>query len=378
MKKIIYTEVAILIEVKGLTKRYVAGRAAVDDLTFTIEKGHIYGLLGLNGAGKSTTLNLITGAISPTCGEISVCGHDLLIDPAAAKACVGYLPENPPLYGDLTPDEYLTFVGRAKGIPKKDLALSVKQALNATGTYPVRNRLISTLSKGYKQRIGIAQAMLGRPQILILDEPTVGLDPGQVIELRKLILSLGKDHTVILSSHILSEIAEVCDRILILSDGRLVVDDSLSGLQKLCPTSDMLELTVAVPEERAREILSKVPGIVSANYENDGNRCNIRLTVQAGKDIREAVFFAFAGAHRAILSMNLRAFTLEDIFLRVIGSKDEKPAASPKTKRKPGKQAPPKEAAAPKKAKFSLFTEEKKNPAPDDEDDGDDYRPLFH
>ncbi len=367
-----------MIEVKGLTKRYATGRAAVDALTFTIEKGHIYGLLGLNGAGKSTTLNLITGALSPTEGEISICGHDLLTDPAPAKACIGYLPENPPLYGDLTPDEYLTFVGRAKGIPKKDLALSVKKALNATGTYPVHDKLISTLSKGYKQRIGIAQAMLGQPQILILDEPTVGLDPGQVIELRKLILSLGKDHTVILSSHILSEIAEVCDRILILSEGRLVVDDTLSGLQKLCPTSDMLELTVAVPEERAREILTKVPSIVSAVYESDGNRCNIRLTVASGKDIREAVFFAFASAHRAILSMSLRQVTLEDIFLRVISERVEKSASTPKKGRKQ-RQSPPKNPDPPaKKKKITLFTERQEEKNDSDEDDGDDYRPLFH
>lgn len=371
-----------MIEVRELTKRYTAAKAAVDMLSFHIEKGHIYGLLGLNGAGKTTTLNLITGALSATDGQITVCGHDLLTEPIAAKACIGYLPENPPLYGDMTPAEYLTFVARAKGIGRTDIPLSVKHVLNAAGIYEVRDKLISALSKGYRQRVGIAQAMLGDPPILILDEPTVGLDPGQVIELRKLILSLGKDHTVILSSHILSEVAEVCDRILILSDGHLVVDDSLAGLQKLCPTDDVLEITTALPPDKAREVLFRVPGIVSARYETEDGLTCIRLT--CSKDIREAVFFAFAGAHRAILSMNLRKFTLEDIFLRVIAQDQAEPSLK---KGKKGRIASPKKEKMSdkpvKKAKFAFLTENQSDPEnPDDTDnpddpDGDDYRPLF-
>lgn len=374
-----------MIEVSGLTKRYSAAGAAVQSLSFHIEKGHIYGLLGLNGAGKTTTLNLITGALSPTEGEISVCGHDLLTDPIAAKACIGYLPENPPLYPDMTPAEYLTFVARAKGIGRADVQTAVRHVLNATGTDGVKNKLISTLSKGYRQRIGIAQAMLGDPPILILDEPTVGLDPGQVIELRRLILSLGKDHTVILSSHILSEVSEVCDRILILSGGRLAVDDSLAGLQKLCPTDDLLEITTALPPEKAKELLSRVPGIVSAQYTAEDGITTARLT--CSKDVREAVFFAFASAHRAILSMNLRKFTLEDIFLRVIAQDNASPSPKKGKKRPSAPNNPPKKESRPaKRAKISLFTENPADPGgsgdsgkPDggDDPDGEDYRPLF-
>lgn len=372
-----------LIEVSNLTKRYTAESAAVDNITFTIEKGHIYGLLGRNGAGKTTTLNLLTGALAATDGKITVCGHDLLTDPEAAKACIGYLPELPPLYSELTPAEVLSFVAEARGIPGKDRPLAVRKALNATDTFSVRHQLISSLSKGYRQRVGIAQAMVGDPPILILDEPTVGLDPGQVLDLRKLILSLGKEHTVILSSHILSEIAEVCDRILILSDGKLVADDSLEALLRKHPARGILDLSVAAPAEKAKQILLPVHGIGQATYTQDGRECRIRLICSDKQDIREAVFFAFAAAHKAILSMGYRQTTLEDIFLSITDSaaKSDEKSQIPAKKNKKAPQMPVK---MPSKKKISLLTDietGKTNPDgetdSDEEDDGDDYRPLF-
>ncbi|MGM9681438.1 MAG: ABC transporter ATP-binding protein [Eubacteriales bacterium] len=372
-----------MIEVSNLTKRYTAESAAVDNISFTIEKGHIYGLLGRNGAGKTTTLNLLTGALAATDGKITVCGHDLLTDPEAAKACIGYLPELPPLYPELTPAEVLSFVAEARGIPGKDRPLAVRKALNATDTFSVRHQLISSLSKGYRQRVGIAQAMVGDPPILILDEPTVGLDPGQVLDLRKLILSLGKDHTVILSSHILSEIAEVCDRILILSDGKLVADDSLEALLRKHPARGILDLSVAAPAEKAKQILQTVHGIGQATYTQEGRECRIRLICSDKQDIREAVFFAFAAAHKAILSMGYRQTTLEDIFLSITDAaakSDENPQIPVKKKKK----TPQMPVKSPSKKKISLLTDIEKgktNPDgetdTDDEDDGDDYRPLF-
>ncbi|MGM9636834.1 MAG: ABC transporter ATP-binding protein [Eubacteriales bacterium] len=370
-----------MIEVCNLTKRYTAEVAAVDNISFTIEKGHIYGLLGRNGAGKTTTLNLLTGALAATDGTVTVCGHDLLTEPEAAKACIGYLPELPPLYPELTPAEVLSFVAEARGISGKDRPLAVRRALNATNTLSVERKLISSLSKGYRQRVGIAQAMVGDPPILILDEPTVGLDPGQVLELRKLILSLGKDHTVILSSHILSEITEVCDRILILSEGKLVADDSLDALLRKHPARGILELTVAAPAEKAKEILQNVRGIGQATYTAEGRECHIRVTCSDKQDIREAVFFAFASAHKAILSMGYRQTTLEDIFLSITEKKDEKPK-NPVKKKAKETQMPDKTASKSKsKQRISLLADTEKSQSDadgeSDEDDGDDYRPLF-
>lgn len=369
-----------LIEVSNLTKRYTEEVAAVDSISFNIEKGHIYGLLGRNGAGKTTTLNLLTGALAATDGTVRICGHDLLTEPEAAKACIGYLPEWPPLYPELTPAEVLSFVAEVRGVPGKDRPLAVRKALNATNTLPVQHKLISSLSKGFRQRVGIAQAMVGDPPILILDEPTVGLDPGQVLELRKLILSLGKDHTVILSSHILSEITEVCDRILILSDGKLVANDSLEALLRKHPARGVLELTVAAPVEKAREILQNIRGIGQASYTPEGRECQIRLICSDKQDIREAVFFAFAAAHRAILSMGYRQTTLEDIFLSIT-DKAKKEDAPKKSAERKVKDSPVFVKDPPKKKKISLLSDtetSRKNPPDEsDEDDGDDYRPLF-
>ena len=218
-----------MIEVSHLTKKY-GGHLAVDDVSFTVEDGQIYGLLGPNGAGKSTIMNIITGYLSATSGQVTVAGHPLPEEADEAKACVGYLPEQPPLYPEMTVGEYLNFVAELKKVPRAQRKEQVLRAARRTGLEKVLPRLIRSLSKGYKQRVGIAQALLGSPKIIILDEPTVGLDPAQVIEMRKLIRELGKAHTVILSSHILSEVQAVCQQVLILSKGKLAASGTLQEL----------------------------------------------------------------------------------------------------------------------------------------------------
>lgn len=218
-----------MIEVSHLTKKY-GGHLAVDDVSFTVEDGQIYGLLGPNGAGKSTIMNILTGYLSATSGQVTVAGHPLPEEADEAKACVGYLPEQPPLYPEMTVEEYLNFVAELKKVPRAQRKEQVLRAARRTGLEKVLPRLIRSLSKGYKQRVGIAQALLGSPKIIILDEPTVGLDPAQVIEMRKLIRELGKAHTVILSSHILSEVQAVCQQVLILSKGKLAASGTLQEL----------------------------------------------------------------------------------------------------------------------------------------------------
>ena len=244
-----------MIQVEHLTKYYGDVRA-VDDLTFTVGDRQVYGFLGPNGAGKSTTMNIMTGCLSPTAGAVTVCGHDILDAPLAAKRCIGYLPEQPPLYLNETPEEYLTFVGEAKGLRGAELRRQVAEVMEQTKLTPMRRRLNAALSKGYKQRVGIAQALLGDPPVIILDEPTVGLDPLQIIEIRALIRRLGERHTVLLSSHILSEVQAVCDKVLILSKGRLAAYDDTENLTSRRDESleeVFLELTDSAAEEVTAE-----------------------------------------------------------------------------------------------------------------------------
>lgn len=243
-----------MIEVSHLSKSY-GSRPAVQDLSFTVPDGQIYGLLGPNGAGKSTIMNILTGYLSATSGQVTVAGHPLPEEADAAKACVGYLPEQPPLYPEMTVQEYLTFAAELKGVKKAERKEQVCRAARRTGLETVLPRLIRSLSKGYKQRVGIAQALLGSPRLIILDEPTVGLDPAQVIEIRKLIRELGRAHTVILSSHILSEVQAVCQQILILSKGHLAAAGSLEELTADGKSLEevFLELTDGEPEEATRE-----------------------------------------------------------------------------------------------------------------------------
>lgn len=220
-----------MIEVRNLTKKY-GDREAVSEISFTVREGHIYGFLGPNGAGKSTTMNMITGYLAASQGEILINGHDILKEPKKARACMGYLPENPPLYQDMTVREYLSFAAEIKGIKKKERPQAIEDAIGTAMLTEVQDRLIRNLSKGYRQRVGIAQAIIGLPEILILDEPTSGLDPKQIMEIRDLIRSLGQNHTVILSSHILSEVEAVCDHVIMISKGRIAADDTLENLTR--------------------------------------------------------------------------------------------------------------------------------------------------
>ena len=306
-----------MIEVSHLTKRY-GGHTAVSDLSFTIEKGQIYGFLGPNGAGKSTTMNIMTGCLAASEGEVRIDGHDIFEEPQQAKRLIGYLPEQPPLYLDRTPREYLTFVGRAKGIKDKALPEQIGRVMEVTQIIDVADRLIKHLSKGYRQRVGIAQALLGDPEVVILDEPTVGLDPKQIIEIRSLIQSLGQKHTVILSSHILSEVQAVCQTILIISKGHLVACDTPENLERLFSGSAAVDLTVEAGEAQTREILAPLDHIRSVDVRPEGtDRCQVTLDTDGDEEVCRAVFFAFSRAGRAILRMTDAKASLEDIFIEL-------------------------------------------------------------
>ncbi|MBR5533641.1 MAG: ABC transporter ATP-binding protein [Ruminiclostridium sp.] len=307
-----------MIEVTHLTKRY-GDHTALSDLSFSIEKGQIYGFLGPNGAGKSTTMNIMTGCLAATSGQVKIGGHDIFEEAAQAKALIGYLPEQPPLYLDRTPREYLTFVAQAKKIPKDRVSAEVDRVLAITQTDQVAHRLIQHLSKGFKQRVGIAQALLGDPDVIILDEPTVGLDPVQIIGIRDLISDLGKDHTVILSSHILSEVQAICSTILIISRGKLVACDTPENLERLFAGSATLELEVEGTPEAIAKALCPIPCLISPEIVSTReNTCRIRL--ESSEDLRDLcrdIFFAFSDASLPILQMTPAKASLEDIFLEL-------------------------------------------------------------
>ena len=317
-----------MIEVKHLTKRY-GNICAVSDLSFTIEKGQIYGFLGPNGAGKSTTMNIMTGCLAATAGEVRIGGYDIFEEPEKAKQLIGYLPEQPPLYLDMTPAEYLSFVARAKHIPSKQIPAQLEHVMTVTQTLDVADRLIKNLSKGYKQRVGIAQALLGNPEVIILDEPTVGLDPLQIIEIRDLIQELGKEHTVILSSHILSEVQAVCQTILIISKGQLVACDTPENLERLFAGTTSINLTVEATGEEVRSILADVEQIASITITTpDDSCCQVQLemgTADAKASCRD-VFFAFSHAGKAILQLTTAKASLEDIFIELTGSEGKEEA----------------------------------------------------
>ena len=309
-----------MIEVKNLVKKY-GDHLAVDHLNFQIEPGRIYGLLGPNGAGKSTTMNIMTGYLGATEGEVLINGHDILKEPEEAKKCIGYLPEIPPLYLDMKVLEYLEFAADLKGIPAEKKEAEIRKVMGMTKLTEVSERLINNLSKGYKQRVGLAQAMLGFSEILILDEPTVGLDPKQIIEIRELIRKLAKDHTVILSSHILAEIREICDYVLIISKGKLVASDTPDHLEELMAGNETVELTVKGTREKTEEILRNISYIQKSEVKKaEPDTVNVILQAETGKDIRENVFFAFAEKKTPILRMETRKVSLEDVFLELTES----------------------------------------------------------
>ena len=308
-----------MIEVKHLTKIY-GDHTAVDDLSFTIQPGKIYGLLGPNGAGKSTTMNIVTGCLAATSGTVTVNGHDIYEDPIAAKRCIGYLPEIPPLYTDMTPYEFLSFVAEAKGVAYDEAARQVREVMELTQISDKQDRLIKNLSKGYRQRVGIAQAMLGNPDIIILDEPTVGLDPKQIIEIRELIRMLGENRTVILSSHILAEVSAVCDHVLIISHGKLVADDTIENLENSVNTTNTLHLSARGDLAAISEILSGIEGILDCEQIPNGNGIlDLKLTVSKERDLRDDIFFAMAEHKIPVLTMELEELTLENIFLSLTG-----------------------------------------------------------
>ena len=308
-----------MITVEHLTK-YYGQHLAVDDISFEITEGHVYGFLGPNGAGKSTTMNIITGCLSATGGKVSIDGHDIFEDPDKAKRLIGYLPEHPPLYMNESPAEYLRFVGEAKGLRGAELTAQIQAVVEKTGLTHVKNRRIAALSKGYKQRVGIAQALLGNPKVIILDEPTVGLDPIQIIEIRDLIKELGQTHTVIFSSHILSEVQAICDRILMIAGGKLVAFGEPEELQKQLLAPNELTLTTDGAEEEIREILGAVAGIteITVKAEQDGHTsvC-IQSSHENIYDLSAGVFRAFAASTRVIYEMTLKRGNLEDVFIEL-------------------------------------------------------------
>ncbi len=309
-----------MIEVTNLTKRY-GTHVAVDDLSFRVEKGQIYGFLGPNGAGKSTTMNIITGYLAASSGIVKINGFDVLKEPEEAKKSIGYLPELPPLYMDMTVLEYLGFVAELKKVPKKDREAQITEIMEKTAITEMSGRLIKNLSKGYKQRVGLAQAMIGYPEVIILDEPSVGLDPKQIIEMRELIRSLGEKHTVILSSHILSEVSAVCDHIMIIAHGKLVASDSPENLQKLMSGSGELQLVVKGEEEAIRESLSTLEGVQSVDKAEctEEDCVKILVTTESGVDVREQAFYKLAEARLPIMSMHRVEKSLEDIFIELTG-----------------------------------------------------------
>ena len=306
-----------MIEVKNLVKKY-GNHTAVDHLNFTIEEGHVYGFLGPNGAGKSTTMNIMTGYLGATEGEVLINGHDILKEPEEAKKQIGYLPELPPLYMEMTVREYLEFVAELKGIAKNKREESINEVEKMVKIWEVENRLIKNLSKGYRQRVGLAQAVLGYPPIIILDEPTVGLDPKQIIEIRDLIKSLGKKHTVILSSHILSEVSAVCDYVMIIAKGQLVASDTPENLSKLMLGSNTVTCTVHGTRKQLVPALNALDA-KEIQYENTPNeeQIKVKITTEKDKDIREELFYALAKANCPILELTSSSMSLEDVFLEL-------------------------------------------------------------
>lgn len=306
-----------LIEVKNLVKRY-GEHVAVDHLSFTVDKGQIYGFLGPNGAGKSTTMNIMTGYLGASEGQVLINGHNILEEPEAAKRCIGYLPELPPLYTDMRVVEYLEFVAELKKVKKEEIELEVEKVIQLVKLKEVEQRLIRNLSKGYRQRVGLAGAILGFPEIIILDEPTVGLDPKQIIEIRELIRELSKQHTIILSSHILAEVREVCDYVMIISKGKLVASDTPEHLEELANRSDAVEITAKACQEKVREVIEQVEGVNQVSFhENKDGTTDAWIDSTGQEDICERIFFAFAKEECPLIKLNRAKASLEEVFLEL-------------------------------------------------------------
>ena len=314
-----------MIKVEHLTK-YYGNHRAVNDLSFEIEPGHVYGFLGPNGAGKSTTMNIITGCLSPTEGSIHIGAFDLFEEPEKAKKLIGYLPEQPPLYPSETPLEYLKFVGAAKGLTEPELSKQVNDVIEQTGLTKMKRRLISAMSKGYKQRVGIAQALLGNPEIIILDEPTVGLDPRQIIEIRNLIKKLGESHTVIFSSHILSEVQALCDQVLIIVNGSLAAYDEPENLERVMSGEAGIRIRALTDNESALKILKNADDNreYKVTEQDDAVQIDIKTDVEDVRAFCCDLFFAFADEKIPLFEMNVKKTSLEDVFIELTAGSDQK------------------------------------------------------
>lgn len=322
-----------MIQVTGLSRRY-GSVLAVSDLSFSIKKGEIVGFLGPNGAGKTTTMNMLTGCLRPSAGSVQLSGFDIDTDAAEARKKIGYLPETPPIYPDMMVEEYLDFVYHLKqcSLPREE---HIQQVCAMSGVTDVYHRIIRNLSKGYRQRVGLAQALIGNPDILILDEPTVGLDPKQMIEIRETIRSLGENHTIILSSHILPEVQAVCDRILVIHHGKIVADGTSAQLSERMEGAEQLDMTIEGEPADVLRTLRAVPGIAQAVVtQEDGKKSVYRITAEPDADIRHSVFDVLSQNRMPILSMQQVELSLEDIFLELTENEQAEAAAEPEEKQK--------------------------------------------
>lgn len=306
-----------MVKVTHLTKKY-GDYLAVDDISFEIENGHVYGFLGPNGAGKSSTMNMITGYLAPTRGTILINDISMMKQPEKAKALIGYLPEIPPLYSDMTVTEYLKFVAELKGISKFERMDKIRGIIETVKLETVEERLIKNLSKGYKQRVGLAQALMADPEIIILDEPTVGLDPKQIVEIRDLIRKLGEDHTVILSTHILSEVSAVCDRVIVISGGRIAADDSIGHLVEQYNEKQQLTLVVKGNSSNAEKVIGTIAGIEEKKMlEENADSCKLRIIAEPGMDIREEISVKCSESGLTVLELNVQNISFEDVYLKL-------------------------------------------------------------
>ena len=307
-----------MIEIEHLVKRY-GSKFAVDDISFRVSRGEIVGFLGPNGAGKSTTLNILTGYLSSTSGSVRVSGIDVLDSPYEAKRLIGFLPEQPPLYVDMKVDEYLGFIYELKRCTL-NREKHLKEVCEVTKISDVRGRMIKNLSKGYRQRVGIAQSLIGNPPVLVFDEPTVGLDPKQIIEIRNLVRNLGADHTVILSSHILPEVQAVADRIVVINQGRIIADEKTENLNRVVEEDRLYSVKICGPQREVLAALSKIPGVVRADAvgERELDSFTYHIQSEQGVDIRKPLFFALSERGWPILGLEAVGMSLEDVFIKLM------------------------------------------------------------
>ncbi|ERM91971.1 ABC transporter ATP-binding protein [Caldanaerobacter subterraneus] len=307
----------MMVELKNVTKIY-GTRKAVDNISFSVDKGEIVGFLGPNGAGKTTTMKMITGYMPPTSGTIKIAGYDIVEQPIEAKKHIGYLPETPPLYLDMTVEAYLHFVGGIKGVPPKKRKEDVERIMHEMGLMEVRKRLIKNLSRGYKQRVGLAQAIIGDPEVLVLDEPTVGLDPKQIKEIRDIIKKLGGKHTIILSTHILPEVSMVCDRVIIINKGKIVAMDKTENLSIALQNVRRYFIKAEGPYDKVVKAVENIDGVINVEAEIEEDMM-VKLTVESSndRDIRKDVFFAFAKEGLPILELRPLGYSLEEVFLEL-------------------------------------------------------------